>query len=191
MIYNEDGLERLKVIKATHILTDPDYRNQPSIDLYRQYCSGNIVIFCDPRERPKSSKDPNECLIWSKSQSTKWPSKRFNTFFEEILVFKDKKQTFNKIHWTSLSGIFTDTFVTKPDHPYTKPVSLMEKLVLAYTNPGDTIFDPFCGSGTTAIAAMLHGRKFIGCEIDKEYYELCVKRIKDFGNMISKIEVDI
>jgi DNA methylase len=177
MIYNEDGLEKIKSVKFDCIISDPDYLNQPSVDIYRKYCSGNIIIFCDPRRRPVSSNRPDEVLVWLKTQSTKWTSKRFNIFFEEILVFKGRNPVFNAYHWSSLSGIFHDTFIDKPAHPFTKPISLMEKLVLAYSNPGDTIFDPFCGSGTTGLAAKMHGREFIGCELNKTYYDMAVARI--------------
>ncbi len=177
LLYNQDGLEFMKTQRFDHIISDPDYDHQTPIDTYRKYCTGNIVVFCDPRRRPISSMNPSECLAWHKSQSTKWPSKRFNTFFEEILVYKGDSLVFNKLHWTSMSGIFTDTFITKPDHPYTKPESLMEKLILAYTNPGETVFDPFSGSGTTAVACQRHGRNFIGCEINPEYFNLAQKRL--------------
>jgi site-specific DNA-methyltransferase (adenine-specific) len=53
----------------------------------------------------------------------------------------------------------------------------MRKLVTRLTNEGDTIFDPFMGSGTTGAACMQTGRNFIGCEIDPGYFEIAKKRI--------------
>jgi DNA modification methylase len=47
-----------------------------------------------------------------------------------------------------------------------------------WTKPGDTIFDPFMGSGTTGVAAIQLGRNFIGCEIDPDYFEIAKKRIE-------------
>ena len=173
MIYNEDGLERLKTVNAGHIICDPDYVNQPHIDLYKKHCKGNIIVFCDPLLRPPGSEKPSEVLIWLKPVSTKWTTKRCNAFFEEILVFKGKpKPVYNPIHWSSMSGMFTDTFISKPDHPYAKPISMFEKLILMYTNPGDLVFDPFCGSGTTGIACKKHGRRFVGCEIDPKRFQM-------------------
>jgi DNA modification methylase len=61
-------------------------------------------------------------------------------------------------------------------HPGTKPIDLMLQLV-SMTNPGDIIFDPFMGSGTTGVACMQLGRNFIGCEIDPKYFEIAKKRI--------------
>jgi len=172
-----NGLEHLKNGGWDHIITDPDYVKQPPIDEYRKYCDGNILVFCDPRKRPVGP-DPIEVLIWTKPLSTKWSTKRCNNFIEEILVYKGKKSVFNMIHWSSMTGIFNDGFIEKPAHPYTKPITMMEKLVLMYTNPGDLVFDPFCGSGTTGLACKNTGRRFIGCELNPEFYEIAKKRIE-------------
>ena len=54
-------------------------------------------------------------------------------------------------------------------HPTQKPEALLERVVLASTNVGDVILDPFCGSGTTGAVAVRHGRKFIGIDMDDTY----------------------
>ena len=64
-------------------------------------------------------------------------------------------------------------------HPTQKPVRLLERLLALVSKEGDIIFDPFSGSGSTAEACINSSRKFIACEIDKEYYDLSVKRIND------------
>lgn len=64
-------------------------------------------------------------------------------------------------------------------HPTQKPVDLLRYLVLTYTNPGDTVLDNACGSGTTCLAAALEGRRYIGFELNEEYYRKAVRRIKD------------
>ncbi len=63
-------------------------------------------------------------------------------------------------------------------HPTQKPVSLIERCLLASTEPGGLVFDPFMGSGTTAVAAMRVGRKFVGTEIDPKYCDLAALRVK-------------
>jgi site-specific DNA-methyltransferase (adenine-specific) len=63
-------------------------------------------------------------------------------------------------------------------HPTQKPLALLERFILAATQEGDRVLDPFMGSGTTGIAALKAGRKFIGVEIDSIYLELAKKRIK-------------
>ena len=63
-------------------------------------------------------------------------------------------------------------------HPTQKPVSLIERCLLASTEPGGLVFDPFMGSGTTAVAALRVGRKFVGTEIDPKYCDLAALRVK-------------
>ena len=64
-------------------------------------------------------------------------------------------------------------------HPTTKNIDCLERIIKAYTNPGDTVLDCFGGSGSTMIAATRTGRKFIGCELSKEYYEKSLERYKE------------
>lgn len=63
-------------------------------------------------------------------------------------------------------------------HPTQKPIDLMRYLVLTYTNPDDVILDSCMGSGTTAVAAVMEKRHFVGFETNREYYNKAVKRIK-------------
>jgi site-specific DNA-methyltransferase (adenine-specific) len=63
-------------------------------------------------------------------------------------------------------------------HPTQKPVALMEYLIKTYTNPNETILDNTMGSGTTGVAAMNLGRKFIGIELDDKYFAIAEERIK-------------
>lgn len=64
-------------------------------------------------------------------------------------------------------------------HPTQKPEALLERIVLAASNPGDIILDPFCGSGTTGVAAIRHGRRFIGIDMDGHYlHDLARPRIQ-------------
>ena len=58
------------------------------------------------------------------------------------------------------------------------PVKLMERIILMTTKEGDTVLDPFMGSGTTGVACKNTGRKFIGIEIDEEYCKIAEARIK-------------
>lgn len=62
-------------------------------------------------------------------------------------------------------------------HPTQKPLKLMMQLVEDFTQPGDLIFDPFCGSGTTGVAAVRLGRRFIGVELKKEYAQIAFERV--------------
>jgi len=58
-------------------------------------------------------------------------------------------------------------------------VEIMDRLVRNSSKEGDLVFDPFMGSGTTGVSSLKHNRRFIGCEIDKEYFTGSLKRIEE------------
>jgi site-specific DNA-methyltransferase (cytosine-N4-specific) len=62
-------------------------------------------------------------------------------------------------------------------HFATFPTGLVEPCILAGTKPGDLVLDPFCGSGTTGLVALRHGRKFLGLELSAEYAKMARARI--------------
>jgi|TARA_Y100000310_G_scaffold288585_1_gene314343 site-specific DNA-methyltransferase (adenine-specific) len=62
-------------------------------------------------------------------------------------------------------------------HPTQKPVQLLERIILANTNEGDTVLDIFSGSGSTALAAKNTGRNFVGCELDSVYFRKSLERL--------------
>jgi site-specific DNA-methyltransferase (adenine-specific) len=64
------------------------------------------------------------------------------------------------------------------EHPTQKPLALMERLVSLFTNPGDTVCDPFMGAGSTGIACINQGRAFSGIEVNEEYFEIACRRIR-------------
>jgi len=68
--------------------------------------------------------------------------------------------------------------IEKTIHPCQFPVELIERLVLALTNPGDWVLDPFMGVGSTAVAALIHNRKALGAEIMDEYIKIAKQRIQ-------------
>ena len=72
--------------------------------------------------------------------------------------------------------------IEKTGHPCQFPIELVERLVLALSNEGDWVFDPFMGVGSTAIASLLHNRKSIGAEIVKQYVKIGWERIKKAEN---------
>jgi len=63
-------------------------------------------------------------------------------------------------------------------HPTQKPVALLERILMASTNRGDLVLDPFAGSATTGVAAVRLGRRFIGIEQEPEFIELSVERLR-------------
>jgi site-specific DNA-methyltransferase (adenine-specific) len=73
-------------------------------------------------------------------------------------------------------------------HPTQKPISLLERIVRASTNPGDRILDPFNGSGTTGIAALSQGRRYVGIDISDEYLELTKARYNSLVSDTDAVE---
>ena len=74
---------------------------------------------------------------------------------------------------------FNNVISNKTIHPTQKPVELMEYLIKTYTNPLETVLDFTMGSGSTGVAAVNTGRKFIGIELDDNYFEIAKKRIAE------------
>jgi DNA modification methylase len=70
------------------------------------------------------------------------------------------------------------------------PTALIEPCILAGSREGDTVLDPFSGSGTTGVVALRNGRNYLGCELNPEYAELSRKRISDDCGMFGEVTVD-
>jgi len=94
-------------------------------------------------------------------------------------VFLCGKWPVRKVEWSSVlrSQFGQSSIVTETGHPHTKPHDLMRKLLAAC--PPGTILDPFMGSGTTGVAAVQMGRKFIGIEIERKYFDIACRKIDD------------
>ena len=78
--------------------------------------------------------------------------------------------------WTDLTVPFW-SMPENTDHPTQKPEKLLAKIILASSNPGDVVFDPFLGAGTTAVVAKKTGRNYVGIELDPIYCCLTEKRL--------------
>lgn len=93
-----------------------------------------------------------------------------SSWMDYIVVARTKAQ----IKWGTLPGGYNDKV-----HMGGKPTKLMQALVSDYSRVGQTILDPFMGSGTTGVACVKMGRKFIGIEREEEYFNIAVKRIQE------------
>lgn len=84
-------------------------------------------------------------------------------------------------HWNGggKRGVWTCNIAHNQLHPTQKPLALVKEWLNDFTDPGETVFDPFMGSGTTGVACVQTGRNFIGCEIDEGYFRIAQKRIGD------------
>ena len=181
-LYLGDCLSLLKSMpdkSVDCILTDPPYDGELPVELLKEVCpEGNIIVFCKPENQFKNL-TVSEYLFWIKMPSTKNYLKHCGRFVEMILVHRPPLATFNMLHWSQMIGVYDDRLIHPTVHPYEKPVSLMERLIRIYTNPGDTILDPYMGSGTTGVAAVRLGRSFVGIEIETNHYLTAKERIEN------------
>lgn len=132
------------------------------------FCRGNNMNYYPQktkREKPKKVKK----TFYGTSNSTIRGDNDIKDLGERI--FEDK-------HPTSILT-FTNAKTKGRLHPTQKPVELIEYLIKTYTNEGDTVLDFTMGSGTTAIACMNTNRKFIGFELDEEYWKVANGRIEN------------
>ena len=98
---------------------------------------------------------------------------------DAFVIKKEHERTFNLPQGEKyLSNVLEFAKDTDGFHPTQKPVALIRRLVLTYTNEGDTVLDNCMGSGTTAIACIKERRHFIGFELSKEYFDKAQRRIK-------------
>lgn len=150
-------------------------------------------------------------ISWFKPSASPNLSCRFFTASHENLIWARKDKEAKHIFNYSLmkNGIWPDDFIKKPNmqmrsvwaigtpkpiekkfgkHPTQKPEDLLKRIVLASTNKGDLVLDPFTGSSTTGIASHLLGRKFIGIDTDKKFLDLSIKRFEELDrNLKSKL----
>ncbi len=80
--------------------------------------------------------------------------------------------------------------IEKTEHPCQFPVAIPQRLIKALTEPGALVLDPFMGSGTTGVAALIEGRRFIGAELVDTYYNISVERLKGAAEGKAKMRED-
>lgn len=88
---------------------------------------------------------------------------------------------YGKTRAGSVCDVFTAPIIVNEqcgDHPCPKPVAWGEGVVTRVSKERDSVLDPFMGSGTTGVACIRTGRKFVGCEIEQRYFDIAVKRIQ-------------
>jgi len=142
-------------------------------------------------------------IAWFKPNASPNLSCRYFTASHETLIWARKdKDAKHKFNYSSMkNGNWPDDFIKKPGlqmrsvwaiyppkkeekvfgkHPTQKPIDLLNRIVLASTDNGDTVLDPFTGSSTTGLATFLNDRKFIGIDTENKYLDLSIRR---FGEL--------
>ena len=142
-------------------------------------------------------------ISWYKPNAAPNLGCRMFTASHETLLWASKskkaKHTFN--YSAMREGDFSGDFIKNPGkqmrsvwsiitpgkneklhgkHPTQKPLKLLDRIILASSNPGDVILDPFCGSSTTGVSAVLNDRQFIGIDLDEDFLsKLSIPRLND------------
>lgn len=131
-------------------------------------------------------KDVNTNLLsWHKSNPTPLCANNWLSDTEYCLYVRGKGVRLHggyKEHGTYWITPLNTEDKKKYEHPTIKPIEIISQLVENSSREGETVFDPYLGSGTTAVACKMLNRRFIGCEIEKKYIPTIYKRISEVEN---------
>jgi site-specific DNA-methyltransferase (adenine-specific) len=131
-------------------------------------------------------------IVWEKPNPPPNLACRYFTHSTETIIWaaknKKSKHTFNyslmkkENNNKQMKSVWHFTAPSKAEksfgkHPTQKPIKLLERIISCSTHSDDLVFDPFMGSGTTAVAAVNLNRRFVGCELDQSYIDLSIKRV--------------
>ena len=187
-----DGLPQIADESVDFVITDPPYSKE-FIPLYYDLAivagrtlkdGGSLLVMCGQSYLPEviramcSSLTYHWCLTYLTpgGQSPRLFQKRVNTFWKPVLWFVKGTYTGDYVGDVLKSSVNDND---KRFHEWGQSVSGMTDIIQRFTNPGDIILDPFLGGGTTGVAAVSMGRKFIGTDIKSANVEKARERIKE------------
>lgn len=133
-----------------------------------------VYVFCEkmPEYRPQKKK----CEPYIKKY--KIDSTNYGRFYPQKTICSNGDRFPTSILEEKHENTFYTVKPEYPRHPTQKSVAALSYFVKTYTDAGDTVLDPFMGSGSTGVAAIRHGRKFIGIERDAKWFDVACKRIE-------------
>ena len=158
-------------------------------ELVRVMKTINIYIWCNGRQIPlyldffvKKLNCKFDILIWGKLNPMPLYSNKYMSDKEYCLYFRDKGYC-QPNNYEDAKTIYLSNINIKDkklyQHPTIKPLDFIRKLIRNSSKENDIVLDCFIGSGTTAVASILEKRQFIGYEINKKYFDIAEKRIKE------------
>lgn len=198
IIINDDCLVFTDTIDDIDLLiTDPpyftegDYTHHVSQFLARVKKTGQAYVFCssNPEEVQAYLKmytfkmQLEQILVWNYNNTgQRQPNKRYTSNYQLCLYYRGQDAP-DIIKPSDGKNQYACQTVNAPDgrlgdryHEWQKPYELIERFILNSSKPGDFVFDPFAGTGTTLIAAAKNGRRAMGCELEEQAVDVCVKR---------------
>ena len=137
----------------------------------------NVLVFSKNKHNYYPIKEPRK---GSGAKRLEHGYKSNGTVSEVTGVVPNRKgKIYDELKNPSSVQYFNNRESTRGLHPTQKPVALLEYLIKTYTQEGELVLDNCAGSGSTAIAAINTNRNFIGCELDKDYFDIATKRIEE------------
>lgn len=155
----------------------------------------NVYFFCSQKQIiplldyfVKGKKCNWNLLSWHKSNPVPACGNKYLTDTEFILFFREKGVKIGgefKTKFTYYVTPLNQADKKRYGHPTIKPLEIVQNLIINSSEPGDIVFDPFLGSGTTAIAAVNTGRHYIGFEMDPDYFDIACRRLDETEMAVS------
>jgi site-specific DNA-methyltransferase (adenine-specific) len=164
--------------------------NTKHLDEIVRVCKNiNVYLWCNHKQIPqyfdyflKKHNCNFDIIIWNKINATPLFNNKYITDKEYCLYFR-KCAYCNPKNYENAKTVYHQPInivdKNRYSHHTIKPLNIIKTLVCNSSKEGQTIFDPFLGSGTTAVACINTGRNFIGIEKDEDYFEIAQRRIKD------------
>lgn len=180
-----DGRDEIKTLDFAPI----DEIRKEVTSLIAAQCDGWALIFCAPEgvgrwadEINASSAKYKRACVWIKPDSTPQLNGQGPGMGAENFVVAWCGAGYARWNAGGKRGVYTH--LTNPpnrqgEHPTEKPLSLMGELIADFTQPDELICDPFMGGGTTGVAAVKAGRRFIGIDDNPKWFDLACRRISD------------
>lgn len=183
-IFKDRGKRHFDAIEGKNL--DKNINMNIFEDLIRILKTINIYIWCNKEQIHQYLNffEDKDCLfeiiIWNKTNPIPLVNNRYLPDKEYCLFFRQKGIGINGSYETKKTVYYEKANVFDKElykHPTIKPLNIIKNLIINSSNEGDIVLDCFLGSGTTAVACKELNRKYIGIEIDKEYYKIAEDRL--------------
>lgn len=182
-LYLGDAEACLARVSADIVISDPPYPNAAghfaeAVPAARRVCEtfpcDRWLVFWTEVEPPPVPLPLVGIHIWHRSNTNRPDN------YEPVFVFnRDGKKRASRVMSYPVVSLGLTGCWEATEHPTQKHTGLMCELVQRHSLPGETVFDPFMGSGTTGVAAVKIDRKFVGCEVNPRYFDIACRRISD------------
>ena len=200
-LYHGDCLEILPTLdKVDCVVTDPPYNAkdigtnhrtyegqimQLPLDEYIEFCRdwfrasalvSHKQVFTSGIANVCYYPQPDWMICWHKPAAVSFNRMGGFNAWEPILIYGKASERIGQDYWLYNTVNFKNG--PEKNHPCPKPLGLTEKIVKAFSGHDEFVLDPFMGSGTTGVACANLGRKFIGIEIERKYFDIACERIE-------------